>query len=139
MAAKLEPFNARVSDVSANMGIPPVVIDSELLITMGDRPYRLCSESEKFRVRIALQIAWALEDKSAAVVIDNDVDMDVGYYNSLIKTLCFYKLPSLVSIRIDRPERTPKLEQAPEGIAGVVYWMGDGKAEEVSRKEASED
>ncbi len=138
MAAKLEPFNARVSDVSANMGIPPVVIDNELLITMGDRPYRLCSESEKFRVRIALQIAWALEDKSAAVVIDNDVDMDVGYYNNLIKALCFYKLPALVSIRIDRPERTPKLEQAPAGIAGVVYWMADGKAEEVSRKNAAE-
>lgn len=136
MAAKLEPFNARVSDVSAMMGILPVKIDDELLIWMGDRPYRTCSESEKFRIRIALQIAWALEDNSDAVVIDNDVDMDAPYYNSLVSTLCHYKLSALLSIRIDKRDKSPQLESAPDGVTGVVYWLQDGKALEISRKEA---
>ena len=67
------------------------------------------------------------------VVIDNDVDMDGRYYDALVTTLCHYKLPALISIRIDRPERTPRLENAPNGVTGVVYWLEDGDAEEISR------
>ena len=138
MGTKLEPFNARISDVSASMGIPQVSVDEDMLIWMGKRPYRNCSESEKFRIRVALQIAWALEDGSDALVIDNDVDMDPSYYMSLISTLCHFDMKALISIRIDRKDRVPDFTIAPDDIAGVVYWLEDGEAKEVSRKAAAE-
>ena len=98
--------------------------------TYGGTQYELLSESEKFRVRVVLQIGMALSDKSQALVIDAADILDKGGRNGLFKAVKSTGLPAFISMTIDSKELVPSLSKS--GV-GASYWInGDATAEAIA-------
>lgn len=101
-----------------------VNLTEDLGIRLGERPYPLLSEGEKWRVRVTLQVAQAGLDGSAMLVIDNLVDLDTAARNGLFRLLQHAGLPALVCSAEIRGVPVPDLAKA--GIGGT-YKIEDGK------------
>lgn len=131
---RLADFNkGDLRNISELISSPPVRIDEDMVVWVGERRYRDMSESAKFRARIVLQLAWAMRDRSPIVVIDNDVDMDKRYYGRLLNALLTLKLHALVSFRADRREAALTMPAEKPALKQQVrcYWLerGEGVAE----------
>jgi hypothetical protein len=122
LSEKMSKFNAALERLSAAAGWPVVKIDAELSVTLGDRPYILLSESEKYRARTALQVALADLDGSDAVIVDAADILDRAGRNGLFKMLKASGLRALVCMTMNVPTDVPDLAKA--GL-GASYWLGD--------------
>ena len=91
--------------------------------TYGGTIYLLLSESAKFRVRVVLQIAMAMMDRSQVLVIDAADILDKGGRNGLFKAVKTAGLPVMISMTFDGQELMPDLGKA--GI-GRSYWIEGG-------------
>lgn len=126
MERKIGDFNAILEEHSTHAGFAPVTVDRDLNTYLGGREYLLLSESERFRVRLALQLAIAEIDGSSLVVIDAADILDRTGRNGLFKVLRRQHLPALVCMTIDARENVPDLAKAK---AGRSYWIKDAVAE----------
>lgn len=102
-----------------------VEIASDMSLSYDGRVWTLLSESERFRVRVLLQVAAALRDGSRALVIDAADILDRAGRNGLIKLLRHADLPALVCMTLPTPNEAPDLQAA--GI-GESFWIRDGVA-----------
>lgn len=103
-----------------------VEISGDLEASLNGTPFHLLSGSEKYRVRVALQLWMAGRDKSSAVVIDGaDILVSRPLRQHLFKTLAASKIPSLVTMAFPCKQDVPDLAAKK---AGVSYWIGDGGA-----------
>ncbi|MFP4561574.1 MAG: hypothetical protein ACLFQ3_09665, partial [Thiohalorhabdus sp.] len=99
-----------------------VWLDAELRPQYGQTSYQLLSESEKYRVRITLQLALAWYEDAAAVVIDGADILGRSGRNGLLRALVgWWQRPALVAMTVDRKEDAPDL--AAKGV-GCTYWTG---------------
>jgi hypothetical protein len=126
----LTVFNGELREQAASFGCPPPAVTPELAIMVGDRAYRDCSESEKFRARLVMQVAIARRDGSICVVVDNDVDMDKVWYGRLLKLLIGSGLHCLLTVRVNGPEAAIRVDKAPMALQQLVrcYYLEDGRA-----------
>lgn len=115
-------------------GWSPVEIDGDMLLTYGDRAFVLLSESQKFRVRVLLQVAIALRERAAAVVIDAADILDKGGRNGLFRLLAMSKLPALVCMTLDDANNLPDL--CALGL-GRSYWIERGETRTVEKEMAA--
>lgn len=113
-------LSEEVNPLAQVAGWHPVGIDGDMAITYGERAWSLLSESEKYRVRVLLQVAIAIRDRSAAVVIDAADILGKAGRNGLIKLLRAAKVPALVCMTINAVNEVPDLNAA--GI-GASYWI----------------
>lgn len=122
LADCLSDLNGQIFDLCTTAGWPPVEIGDDLSATLSGRPYMLLSESEKFRVRVAMQVALSKYDRSGAVIIDAADILDRGGRNGLMKMLARAGVPALVCMTIDEREKVPNLSK----IGGQSYWLDGG-------------
>ena len=102
-----------------------VSLEDELIPGYGGRPYSLLSESEKFRVRVTLQVAMALMEKSDMVIIDGADILDQKGRGGLFSMLFTVKIPSLVCMTVAFPGKTPPPDLKKMGC-GETYWVENG-------------
>ena len=110
--------------------------ESDLGLTYGGRPWALLAASEKYRLRVALQIATAQIDGSEVVFIDGADILDAVGRNGLFNALrqsCPCK--AVVGMTINRPDLVPDL--ADSGM-GRSYWIENAQATPLSSKIAAE-
>lgn len=119
---KMGEFNGALSRHSQAAGWATVHIDDDLATSLGGRPYILLSESEKFRVRVTLQLALADLDGSDAVIVDAADILDRTGRNGLFKMLKASNLRSLVCMTMNTQADVPDLAKA--GL-GASYWLAD--------------
>lgn len=122
LAECLAELNGNILDLCSTAGWASVELADDLSATLGGRPYLLLSESEKFRVRVALQVALAGYDGSDAVIIDAADILDRAGRNGLFKLLRRADVPALVCMTIDEPAKVPDLSKAGMGRS---YWIAD--------------
>lgn len=122
LSEKMSKFNAALERLSAAASWPVVKIDAELSVTLGERPYILLSESEKYRARTVLQVALADLDGSDAVIVDAADILDRSGRNGLFKMLTASGLRALVCMTMNQVADVPDLSKA--GL-GASYWLGD--------------
>lgn len=122
LAAKMAEFNGMLARLSATAGWPAVALDDELASSLGDRPYILLSDSEKYRVRVVLQVAIADLDGSDVVIVDAADILDRGGRNGLFKLLADTGMRSLVCMTLNKSEDVPNLAAAGYGAS---YWLTD--------------
>lgn len=120
----LENINETLADVCKNARWGNVEIKSDMQVTLDNRFYMMLSESEKFRVRVSLQLAFALSDGSQVVLIDGADILDRQGRNGLVRALHEYEIEAIVAMTIDKREDVPNLEK----IGGARYWIEGGKA-----------
>jgi len=70
MREGLKRFAGRLATASAIFDIPIALGEGDFLPVYNNRPYRLCSESEQWRARIALQEAIAFWGKVPYLILD---------------------------------------------------------------------
>ena len=124
----LSDFNGRLECLCHLAGWADVCVEGDMSVNYGDRPFVLCSESEKFRAIVTLQMAIAEYDGSAAVVIDAADILDNRGRSGLLKLLAHMSYCSFVGMMASKPQATPSLKKL--GI-GRKYWVEAGKCEEV--------
>lgn len=126
LAGAIAKLNASLAHLSVLAGWPVVSVANDLLVFSfnGTRPFAALSKSERFRVTILLQVATALMDKSAAIIIDGADTLDRQGRNGLMRLIRETKLRALVTMTANDPKDCPLLEKA--GL-GKSYWCAGGK------------
>lgn len=124
MLEAIEAFNSgQLAELCEWAGWTPVVIDADLNPWFGKTPYHLAAESERFKVRVILQIAFAQLDASDMLVIDG-ADLLVGDgRNDLFNLLAAVSIPALIGMSFGVAKNVPDLGAAD---AGLSYWVADG-------------
>lgn len=124
----LSDFNTELEGLCHVACWGSVSIDGDMSINYNGRPYVLCSESEKFRAVVTLQIAIASYDGSHAVVIDAADILDNKGRTGLLKLLSKQSYYSFVGMMVAKYDAVPDLKKL--GI-GKKYWVEAGQCEEV--------
>lgn len=92
------------------------------------RPYALLSDSEKYRVRVTLQVALAAKDRdgrgSDLLVFDGADILDRWGRNGLVRLACAAGRPVLICMTLASKEETPNLVK----VGGVSYWIENNTA-----------
>lgn len=112
-----------LKDIFETTGWGRVSFNEDLEAEYNGRPYALVSASERYRVRVALQIVMALLDNSAAILIDDIDRMDPPARNGLFEYLTTLQVPVVVAMMAGAPNVVPDLAAA--GI-GETYWVTEG-------------
>jgi hypothetical protein len=124
----LDAFNGTLAADSEGAGWRPVSVLFDMSPAYDGRPYGLCSTSEQYRVRAALQVAMARLDRSAMVVLDAADVLDGPTRGGLFRLLDNAQLPALVCMTLSRREQMPDLAAA--GL-GASYWIEGGLAQPI--------
>ena len=138
LATKLDEFNGLLSRIGSDAGWPVVRLDEKLEGHYGTRPIWSASKSGQWRARAVIQIAMAMIDGSAAVLLDDADMLDSRGRNGLFAALdgaiggqneigC--SLRALICMTFSKREQVPDLAAA--GL-GRSYWIEDGNAEAIS-------
>lgn len=124
----LADFNGRLEYLCHVAGWACVKVDGDMSVSYNDRPFVLCSESEKFRAKVTLQAAIAEYDGSHALVVDAADILDNKGRAGLLKLLAGQSYCSFVGMMAAKPSAAPDLKKL--GI-GRKYWVEAGNCEEV--------
>jgi len=128
LTAAIGEFNKVLLQLSATATWAPTEITPEFGFTFSGTPYFLLSSAEQFRVRVIVQVAMAMREKSAMIVVDGADILDKGGRNGLFRLLHSTGIPALVGMTIDAEENVPNLANA--GL-GRSYWLGASVAKEI--------
>lgn len=119
---RIKQFNSEIlTTLSNTLQSENIWLDNDLSLWRGNRPYHLLSRSARYAVRVALQVAIAMADKSELIVID---DMDT--LNDRHNRLCMKNLlvssgiPTLACIARRPDEPVPDLAANDEGHTYLV-------------------
>jgi len=123
LATKLDEFNARISTICASAAWPVVRVDEKLDCHYGTRPVWSASRSGQWRARAVIQIAMAMIDGSAAVILDEADMLDKRGRNGLFKALESSDVRAIVCMTFSSPKRVPDLEKAGFGSS---FWISSG-------------
>ena len=117
-----------VTNASSGDGVynVSVALDPDSLMpTYAGRSYGLLAESERYRCRVALQLAMAGVDGSDAVVIDGADILDRHARNGLMKAATKHAPAAVVAMTANTPTDVPDLAQ--HGL-GETLWLDAGRA-----------
>ena len=124
----LADFNGRLEYLCHVASWACVKVDGDMSVSYNDRPFVICSESEKFRAKVTLQAAIAEYDGSHALVVDAADILDNKGRAGLLKLLAGQSYCSFVGMMAAKPSAAPDLKKL--GI-GRKYWVEAGNCEEV--------
>ena len=124
----LDSFNANLEDVCTLAGWPKVSINHDMSIELDGRPYVLLSESEKYRVRITLQISIAKLQKADIIILDGAEILDKNGKNGMFKVLLQYKIKAFIGMMFSDITKVPNM-----GKFGIKsYWVEKGNFKEIN-------
>lgn len=124
----LNSFNADLGDVCTLAGWPKVSVNRDMTIELDGRPYVLLSESEKYRVKITLQIAIARLQKADVIIFDGAEILDKNGKNGLFKTLLQYQITAFIGMMFSDISKVPNMSKF--GVKS--YWVEKGNFREVN-------
>lgn len=124
----LNTFNEQLASACSGAQWAAVSVDSSMSVEFNGRPFVICSESEKFRACVTIQIVLAALDKSTAIVIDGADVLDKSGRRGLLRLLASTDISAFVGMMVSAPDAVPDLRKM--GI-GRKYWIENGKCEEV--------
>lgn len=124
----LDSFNACLENICTPAGWPIVTIARDMSIEFDGRPYVLLSESEKYRVRITLQICIAILQRADVIIFDGAEILDKNGKNGLFKTLLKYNFTAFVGMMFSDISKVPNMSKF--GVKS--YWVEKGNFKEIN-------
>jgi hypothetical protein len=118
----MDRINKTLAELCAIAGWGKVEIMPNLAVTYNQTMLALVSKSELYRTQVALQLAHAIIDTSAMVIIDGADILDAAGRNGLFKMLLASEKQAIVAMTINKREQVPNLSK----IGGVAYWIDNG-------------
>ena len=129
LAEALGAVNAKLAELSKVSGFGLAEIDGEMDASLNGTPYGLLCKSERWRVRVLLQMWMASEDNSAAVIIDGaDIIVDRPLRNGLFRLIKHVGLPALVTMALPDRDQLPDLKAAKRGVS---CWIENNELKEL--------
>lgn len=120
----IEKFNKeRLDPLAQAAGWGPIDVQPDLSIAFRGRT-ALLSNGERWRVRAAMQVAFAQIEGASLVVLDEADILDGQGRNGLIRMLLAAKVPALIGMTYAKPGDAPDLAKA----GGVTYWLQGARA-----------
>lgn len=122
----LGPFNANLSGTSEIFGWAPVMLDGDMNLTFGERPYQLLSESEKWRVDAVIGLVISRLANLNFIVLDRFDVLDIEGRNELIDGLDVLAADDCVdtALVMGTVKSKPDLSDFPET---EVFWVEAGE------------
>jgi hypothetical protein len=129
----LAVFRDQLRQLTDAAGWEAIEITPEMAIAYGNRPLGLLSTSERYRVRVTLQVAMAALDHMSPVVIDGVDILDGPGRSGLLRMLTTTGQPALLCMTLSRRDQMPDLARLE--AAGVrAYWIEEGVLEPLGEK-----
>lgn len=121
----LGPFNANLLGTSEIFGWAPVMLDGDMNLTFGERPYQLLSESEKWRSDAVIGLVISRLANLNFVVLDRFDVLDIEGRNELIDGLDVLAADDYVdtALVMGTVKSKPDLSDFPET---AVFWVEGG-------------
>lgn len=123
MERRIGAFNATLAALSEVARWSPVAVTAEGEATYGGRAYLLCSESERWRVDLTLQLAFAMQEKAQLVLVDRLDVLTPKARPGAMLLLAHAGIPALVGMTAPDPEKLPDLAGAK---LGRCAWIEGG-------------
>lgn len=126
----LAKFNEQMLAIySKLMCVKPISIDLDMNLHMGNRSYIESSSAEKFIMNFAVQLAIAIVDDSAMIIVDGaDIIQYPGGRSNLLKTIKQSGIKALITMSLKDEESCPILSK--NGM-GNTYWINEGIVKEL--------
>jgi hypothetical protein len=122
MTATMDKFYSEVRKYADAANWGELAIDSEMDVYYDGRPYSLLSKSEKYRVRVLLQITFSTALGDKLIIIDDLDELDADSRGGFLKTCFLTGAHIVVGMAESKEDRIPKLP-APFS----VYVIKDGE------------
>ena len=128
----LAEINGLLDEICKRASWPTVSVLPDMSFIYGKRAYMHCSASQKYRVRVSLQIVWAIKQGSPLILIDEADKLDASGRQGLI-VVCHSLLPDTRSIIgmtiIGGKDKVPDMSKLIfEGEpCGAGYWIENGE------------
>lgn len=122
----LDGFNKELALLCEKAQWGRVEISPDLEFSYARRPWVILSESERYRVRVTLQVAIANGDGSEAVIFDGADILDRQGRNGLACLAQVADCPALICMTLKDPSELPDVDAA--GI-GHAYWIADARSQ----------
>lgn len=127
LVTKLESLNTTLAELCQVAGWKTVSLSPELLLYYGNAKFWKASRSQKYRIKAALQCAFARLDGSMALCFDDNEELDTtaGGLNGLMLLIKYMGLPTLITrcINLARGEKYPNLKKMK---LGITYRIENG-------------
>ncbi|WP_258129201.1 AAA family ATPase [Achromobacter anxifer] len=135
LAEALQPFNAKLADLAGLAGWLTPAIAADIGITWGGRPYRLLSESERWRVDALIGAALAEISGLRCLILDRFDVLDMGGRGDALGLVDALAADG----RMDTILLLGTLKAAPSAPsdAFTVHWIDQGYAGPAKLKEAA--
>ena len=135
LAEALQPFNAKLAELASLAGWWVPSIAADMGITWGGRPYRLLSESERWRVDTLIGTALAEVSGLRCLILDRFDVLDLAGRADALGLLDALatdgRLETILLLG------TLKSAPPPPSEAFTVYWIADGLAGAAAHREAA--
>jgi len=116
-------FNKKLLTICKSAGFAPASVDNDLNFIYNTRSYHLISESEKFRLRTAVQLTASEFDNSKILVIDGVDILTKKGRNGLITVLNEMQKTALICVSMDSKDDMPDMSK----VGGNSYWIEGGE------------
>lgn len=135
LAEALEPFNAKLADLASLAGWWVPSIAADMSITWGGRPYRLLSESERWRVDALIGAALAEISGLRCLILDRFDCLDLGGRGDALGLVDALAADG----RLDTILVLGTLKAAPAAPSDMftVVWIDEGQAGPAKLREAA--
>ncbi|CUI30208.1 AAA family ATPase [Achromobacter xylosoxidans] len=135
LAEALEPFNAKLADLASLAGWWVPSIAADMSITWGGRPYRLLSESERWRVDALIGAALAEISGLRCLILDRFDCLDLGGRGDALGLVDALAADG----RMDTILVLGTLKAAPAAPSDMftVVWIDEGQAGHAKLREAA--
>jgi hypothetical protein len=121
----ISTFNDALAVFTGAAGIAPVEMTEDYGLTLGGRPYSLCSESEQWRIDAMVTLALAKQERAPFAALDR-LDLIVpDERGGIMRAALKAETPVVVACTVQEcsPERLPGLKRM---NAGRVCWLEGG-------------
>lgn len=118
----IDDFCTRLNYLSEISGYKLIIINDDMTVLYNKRPNSICSDSERFRRDVMIQLVCAKIDNSQVVIIDGADILDTDGLNGLIRAINYISIPAIVCMTIKKREDMPDMSI----IGGRSYWIEDG-------------
>ncbi len=123
----LDGFNDELSGFCDIAKWGKVALTGNLEPELNGQPMILLSDSERYKIRVILQMGFATHDKSDLLVMDGaDILEDAGR-NSLMKLVMTVGNPALIAMTMNKIEDVPNIPEK----WGKSYWIENGEVKEI--------
>lgn len=124
LQSALSPVNDLIRELSKMAGWKDARITGDIEITYGERPYKLCSESEKWRADVLLSVAVASLSEIKFVTIDRFDVLETKSRSQALKLLRTCTRDGIIDQAVIAGTMKEPVAKLPSGIQQV--WVADG-------------